>query len=88
MYFSLIVTLRFIFYRPVRHSSLIRYTVPEMTNLPKQTFESHPRADIWRSETVLVVFTDMWLNNDQVVDYGQGPSNMPSRVICINHIFK
>lgn len=26
----------------------------------------HPRNDIWRSETVLTVFTDMWLYNDQV----------------------
>ncbi|KAG5872702.1 hypothetical protein JTB14_008796 [Gonioctena quinquepunctata] len=28
----------------------------------------HPRNDIWRSETVLTVFTDMWLHNNQVSD--------------------
>ncbi|CAG9860561.1 unnamed protein product [Phyllotreta striolata] len=28
----------------------------------------HPRNDIWRSETVLTVFTDMWLYNNQVID--------------------
>lgn len=26
----------------------------------------HPRNDIWRSETVLTVFTDMWLHSNQV----------------------
>lgn len=26
----------------------------------------HPRNDIWRSETVLTVLTDMWLHNDSV----------------------
>lgn len=25
----------------------------------------HPRNDIWRSETILTVFTDMWLQNNQ-----------------------
>ncbi|XP_072391535.1 sphingomyelin phosphodiesterase 4 [Diabrotica undecimpunctata] len=28
----------------------------------------HPRNDIWRSETVLTVFTDMWLHNNQVTE--------------------
>lgn len=35
----------------------------------------HPRNDIWRSETVLTVFTDMWLHNNQVTD---NTSNMNS----------
>lgn len=26
----------------------------------------HPRNEIWRSETVLTVLTDMWLYNDSV----------------------
>lgn len=70
----------------MRHSGLIRYTAPEMPNLPKQTFENHPRADIWRSETVLVAFTDMWFNNDQVIDFGQGSNSMPARVKLTNHV--
>ncbi|XP_044271314.1 sphingomyelin phosphodiesterase 4 [Tribolium madens] len=31
-----------------------------------QNFGRHPRNQIWRSETVLTVFIDMWLNNDQI----------------------
>lgn len=49
--------------------------------MPQQTFENHPRGDIWRSETVLVVFIDMWLNNDQIIDLGQNyNNNSPTRV--------
>lgn len=73
--------------RPVKYSSLIRYSAPEMTDeyFQQQTFESHPRADIWRSETILVVFTDIWLNNDQVMDQG---SATPSKVIfTISFVF-
>nr|XP_022912671.1 sphingomyelin phosphodiesterase 4 [Onthophagus taurus] len=28
--------------------------------------DKHPRAEIWRSESVLIIFLDMWLNNDQI----------------------
>ncbi|XP_018579891.1 sphingomyelin phosphodiesterase 4 [Anoplophora glabripennis] len=35
----------------------------------------HPRNDIWRSESVLTVFTDMWLYNDQV---NESTSNLNS----------
>ncbi|GJQ83344.1 hypothetical protein Trydic_g18129 [Trypoxylus dichotomus] len=31
-----------------------------------QPSEKHPRSEIWRSETILTVFLDMWLNNDQI----------------------
>ncbi|RZC36546.1 sphingomyelin phosphodiesterase 4, partial [Asbolus verrucosus] len=31
-----------------------------------QNFGRHPRSQIWRSETVLTVFIDLWLNNDQI----------------------
>ncbi|KRT82729.1 hypothetical protein AMK59_3136, partial [Oryctes borbonicus] len=31
-----------------------------------QPLEKHPRSEIWRSETILTVFLDMWLNNDQI----------------------
>lgn len=46
--------------------------------MPQQTFENHPRGDIWRTETVLVVFTDIWLNNDQIIDLGQSYNNSSS----------
>ncbi|KAJ8917730.1 hypothetical protein NQ315_005179 [Exocentrus adspersus] len=35
----------------------------------------HPRNDIWRSETVLTVFTDMWLYNDQVNEFTTNLNN-------------
>lgn len=31
-----------------------------------QNLDKHPRNEIWRSETVLTVFIDLWLNNDQI----------------------
>lgn len=41
------------------------------TNVEDSTFyknldNKHPRNEIWRSETVLTVFIDMWLHNDQI----------------------
>lgn len=35
-------------------------------NALHQQLERHPRNEIWRSETVLTVFIDMWLGNDQL----------------------
>ncbi|KAL3268108.1 hypothetical protein HHI36_007235 [Cryptolaemus montrouzieri] len=31
-----------------------------------QNLDKHPRNEIWRSETVLTVFVDLWLCNDQI----------------------
>lgn len=39
--------------------------VPTIDQVP--SFEHHPRNGIWRSETVMIVFIDIWLNNDQVL---------------------
>lgn len=67
--------------RPIKHSNLIRLPATEVTNeYPQQSVESHPRVEIWRSETVLVVFIDIWLNNDQIIHLGQNYSGSPSRV--------
>lgn len=33
-----------------------------------QAFEHHPRNEIWRSETIITIFVDTWLNNDQVIN--------------------
>ncbi|XP_019762262.2 sphingomyelin phosphodiesterase 4 isoform X1 [Dendroctonus ponderosae] len=40
----------------------------------------HPRNEIWRSETVLTVFTDIWLYNDSVV-------SQPATTTDINYAF-
>lgn len=71
-----------IFSRPLRPSKLLRSQLgAENTNdyILHQTSDRHPRNEIWRSETVLVVFTDMWLNNDQV-NTEQSFSGSPTRV--------
>ncbi|EFA10294.2 Sphingomyelin phosphodiesterase 4-like Protein [Tribolium castaneum] len=46
------------------NSSLLNKSVEEYS-FP-QNLGRHPRNQIWRSETVLTVFIDMWLNNDQI----------------------
>lgn len=38
----------------------------EETTYYKNVDNRHPRNEIWRSETVLTVFIDMWLHNDQI----------------------
>ncbi|XP_023023938.2 sphingomyelin phosphodiesterase 4 isoform X1 [Leptinotarsa decemlineata] len=48
----------------------------------------HPRNDIWRSETILTVFTDMWLHNDQVNESSNSFNssfNNPSPVKSFHH---
>ncbi|KAI4462177.1 sphingomyelin phosphodiesterase 4 [Holotrichia oblita] len=40
--------------------------VPSEYTAVLQPLEKHPRSEIWRSETILTVFLDMWLNNDQI----------------------
>ncbi|XP_025828931.1 sphingomyelin phosphodiesterase 4-like, partial [Agrilus planipennis] len=63
------------FVRPVRISKLFRPNVladaVNEINALSHSAEEHPRSHIWRSETVLIVFVDMWLNNDQVIQYEQ-----------------
>ncbi|KAJ8938884.1 hypothetical protein NQ318_016088 [Aromia moschata] len=54
-----------------KNSGLIN--AKSLTNSKDDSFQKnldihHPRNDIWRSETVLTVFTDMWLYNDQVIE--------------------
>lgn len=81
-----IVYLIVVFVRPVRTSKLLRSQLfSESANdyIMHQTLDRHPRNEIWRSETVLVVFTDMWLNNDQVNIGEQGFGGSPTRVSCI-----
>lgn len=34
-------------------------------NTLNQTYQHHPRSEIWRSETLIQVFVDIWLTNDQ-----------------------
>ncbi|KAJ8967232.1 hypothetical protein NQ317_007594 [Molorchus minor] len=52
----------------------------------------HPRNDIWRSETVLTVFTDMWLYNDQVNQPANNLNNSfnacspPGRLLYYNEL--
>lgn len=57
-----------LFFRQTRQSKLLRSSLCETLNEYKmhQNLDRHPRNEIWRSETVLVVFTDMWLSNDQI----------------------
>lgn len=44
----------------------------------------HPRNDIWRSETVLTVFTDMWLHSNQVNEsYLSNSFNSSSPMVSI-----
>lgn len=61
-----------------------------MNEYMHQNLDRHPRNEIWRSETVLVVFTDMWLNNDQVNVNEQNFTGSPTRVNTVpqnNHTF-
>ncbi|XP_056639509.1 sphingomyelin phosphodiesterase 4 isoform X1 [Diorhabda sublineata] len=44
--------------------------------IPSNLDFHHPRNDIWRSETVLTVFTDMWLHNNQVTDNTNNFNNL------------
>lgn len=38
----------------------------EYTSVGLPSVDKYPRCEIWRSETVLTVFLDMWLYNDQI----------------------
>ncbi|CAH0555499.1 unnamed protein product [Brassicogethes aeneus] len=40
-----------------------------------KNLERHPRNEIWRSETVLTVFVDMWLHNDQITQQSNDLNN-------------
>jgi hypothetical protein len=46
------------------NANLLNKSIEEYTF--HQNFGRHPRNQIWRTETVLTVFIDMWLNNDQI----------------------
>lgn len=59
------------FFRPARSSKLLRNNifqeqVNEFSTSIHQSLEKHPRNETWRTETVLTVFIDMWLGNDQL----------------------
>ncbi|KAK9709081.1 Mitochondrial-associated sphingomyelin phosphodiesterase [Popillia japonica] len=55
---------------PTKVSKLLKTNlfgeVPSEYTPVLQPLEKHPRSEIWRSETILTVFLDMWLNNDQI----------------------
>ncbi|KAF5304167.1 hypothetical protein FQR65_LT08061 [Abscondita terminalis] len=67
--------------KPVKVSKLIRADFVKQSST--QCLEHHPRNEIWRSETIMTVFIDMWLSNDQVLnstiqfDKGFNISHMP-----------
>lgn len=59
------------YFRPTRNTKLLRNAIfqeqlNEFSASIHQTLEKHPRNETWRSETVLTVFIDMWLGNDQL----------------------
>ncbi|CAG9760871.1 unnamed protein product [Ceutorhynchus assimilis] len=47
----------------------------EFNNGPMNGYIHHPRNEIWRSETVLIVFSDMWLYNDLITRLPNKTSN-------------
>lgn len=40
-----------------------------------QNLDKHPRNEIWRSESVLTIFIDIWLYNDQISSQNQSLNN-------------
>lgn len=48
-----------------------------------QPMQQHPRSEIWRSETVVQIFIDMWLNNDQINNV-DASFNLQTKVISWN----
>ncbi|KAK4875253.1 hypothetical protein RN001_011675 [Aquatica leii] len=67
--------------KPAKVSRLIRANFLNQSST--QCLDHHPRNEIWRSETIMTVFIDMWLSNDQVLnstinfDKGFGITQMP-----------
>ncbi|KAJ8934158.1 hypothetical protein NQ314_013540 [Rhamnusium bicolor] len=80
----------------VRSSGLINaktLTKSKDDSFKKNLDIHHPRNDIWRSETVLTVFTDMWLYNDQVNESANNLNNSfnvtPTMVnLFLNSVYK
>lgn len=74
-----------VYYRPPRNSRLLKDTTflesANEFNTTLPPIDKHPRGEIWRSETVLTVFLDLWLSNDQVGDLRKNNYNIsPVRV--------
>ncbi|KAF5269701.1 hypothetical protein FQA39_LY08624 [Lamprigera yunnana] len=53
-------------FRCSKMSKLLRANFLNTTTM--HALDHHPRNEIWRSETIMTVFIDMWLSNDQVLN--------------------
>ncbi|KAK5644338.1 hypothetical protein RI129_005638 [Pyrocoelia pectoralis] len=52
--------------KPAKVSKLLRTDVFNVNTI--ESVQHHPRNEVWRSETVMTVFIDMWFTNDCVLN--------------------